>query len=533
MFWSTNNTPPAGQRPPYSEAAQLPELTRDYMAEMYPRHLELVQAQVFFRHGERTPVEGRLAPGEQWPYCERANYLHSQFMQAVGRFVPLAEAMPVPTPAKIGAGDERYTRRTATLKSGVEYEPAQWSVRFQGKPTGDYMDLGNGAWDKRMCAMGQLTDIGLDTLHREGTFLRSLYIDKLGLLPPGAAAAREHLYVRTTDYSRVIQSTYSLLTGLYPQDKGGSGGGFGADFLAAFPMHTRAHAAETLHGNFGCYTFLRPFLDIRTKDARAGRKVIDDAYRQTIQVPSIGATAKEMMDRTSFASSLHPVFDELMSMTAHGKSLPEGVSREHLDLLGQAASYQWTHPLHSIEGMRLGFGRLLNDIVQNMAQAVSGDAALGAQRTGDKLLAPGGLREPTEVPNVPKLALFGCHDITVAPLAIAMGSPGINWLPFASMLTLELFRDPSVKGLPGAQDMPKTVDPALDTSGYFVRVRLDDTVLKLPSCKPQGKHHPKMGSDMCSLSAFFEHLAPVIPREEDYGAECGELSSLIRTVNEE
>ncbi|KAJ2823557.1 hypothetical protein IWW50_003725 [Coemansia erecta] len=491
---------------------------------MYPDYLHLVQAQVFFRHGERTPMKSRLTKDEKWLHCERANFLHSEFMKAIGRFVPLSEEMPVPHPDQIGRGDtQKYTRRTATLKSGIEYEPAKWSVRLGSK------DGGTGAaaeWSPASCGMGQLTDVGLDTLHRAGSYLRTLYAERLKLVPcePGVSA-RDWLYVRSTDYSRVIQSTHALLAGLFPA-RDGSWPTFNAEFLRTFPIHTRLHNRETMHGNFGCYTFIKQFMDVSSGKAREQFKWIDDVYQQTVQLDSIGDSARRLMDAPRFGSNFHVIYDELISLAAHGRPLPPDVERGHLVNLGRAGHHQWMDPVHSLSGQRLGFGRLLNDIMQTMVQATTTDsnARIGAQREGDLLLVPGGVRAPTqtEIPGVPRLALYGCHDVTIAPLAIMMGSVDPNWLPFASMLTFELFKDDATPAPAKREQLPQP--PTLMQSvgrDHYVRVLLNDQVLELPTCQAHGKHHERMGTSLCTMEAFLEHLAPIIATEEDYAKDCG------------
>ncbi|KAI9474354.1 hypothetical protein LPJ78_005655 [Coemansia sp. RSA 989] len=522
MIWKKEPAPP---RPEFSEAAPLPALTPQYMREMYPDYLQLVQAQVFFRHGERTPITTRLTSNTTWDFCHHANYLHSEFMKAIGQFAPLHEGLPIPSPEHLGQKNPRYSKRTATLKSGLEYEPAQWSVRLGSAEASKPADN----WTSATCALGQLTDIGLDTLQRTGSHLRALYVDRLHLIPPGLqSSARNWLYVRTTDYSRVIQSTHALLVGLYPTQNG-SWPAFNADFLQKFPIHTRLHSNETLHGNFGCFNFIRHFMDARSRDARR-LKWIDDVYRQTAQLSSLGATARTIMDKTQFGSNFHPIFDELMALTAHGLPLPSDLERSHLDNLGKASTHQWVGPVNTLEGQRLGFGRLLNEIVMTMTQATRPEPGrIGSQSNGDLLLAPGGISAPRadQVPQVPRLALYGCHDLTVAPLAIIMGDTDQLWHPFATMLTFELFRDdktPAPLSNQRQQELPRP--PTLDAPvppNHYVRVRLNDRVLEPPTCQAFGKHHPRMGPSMCTLEAFLEHVSPIIATEKELAAECGEM----------
>ncbi|KAJ2719103.1 hypothetical protein GGI07_005415 [Coemansia sp. Benny D115] len=579
--------------PPFSQAAPLPKLTPEYISSAYPKDLELIQAQVFFRHGERTPVKKKLIRSDSpWPFCQRANFLHAEFMKAVGRFVPRQETMPVPNPDRMAQSQDQrkqsddhsmYTDKTATLKCGIEYVPAKWSVRLGKSPLDTSVSTAvdhNGNWDPKNCEMGQLSDIGLDTLYRTGQFLRSLYVDKLGFIPaaptgatgPGSGSSsgshgtgklHDWLYIRTTDYSRVIQSTHALLVGLYPGYPKSAWDGdwtaFNKDFLQLFPIHTRLHKDETMHGNFGCYNFIRHFIDVDVKQANELKWILD-IYRQTIQLPDgLGKRAQEMMDKPYFGSNFHPIYDELVSMKAHGQGLPNGVTMDFLNSLGIASHHQWTERATLLSGQRLGFGRLVDNVVRTLTQAAQLSREqvddpvirprIGEQSKGDLRLAPGAIRPPStpdETPGVPKLALYGAHDITVAPLAIIMGATNREWLPFASMLTFELFKsknggtlqNAAVEGTTKAADRsgldskaakappsprPISVPDSLDPAGYYVRVRLNDQILQVPTCEPPGKHHEGVGSSMCTLAAFFEHVAPLVPSEADYKAECGTM----------
>ncbi|KAJ2511999.1 hypothetical protein H4217_007106 [Coemansia sp. RSA 1939] len=547
-------------------SAPLPRLTPKYMREMYPSYLELVQAQVFFRHGERSPVQMRLFPEREWPFCDRSNYLHSEFMKAIGRFVPKEEPMPVPDTDMMmkkrlqcdgGKAEDKenascYTKKTATMKTGLEYERAKWTLRLGTASLDSRANGENCSQDPRMCNAGQLTDVGLHSVERVGAYLRELYVDKLGILPraiDGADTSRpvsDWLYIRATDYSRVLQSTFALLTGLYPQRTATNGGSsdssestlstasFDGSFLRRFPIHTRMHSMETMHGNYACYNFIKQFVDPPISEARE-LKWIDDVYRQATQLKSIGPAVKRILDKPHFGSTFHPVYDELQSLVAHGVPLPHDVNHDLLASLGRVAYHQWTGPTQLVSGQRLGFSRLIREVAATMGQAAdysqarakgaegsesgSGSGSAGAglpprlgesQRKGDLLLSTdGGIREETasEIPRIPKLALYGGHDITVGPLAIVMGSQTREWLPFASALTFELFRD-------------KT------DGSHYVRTQLNDQVLQVATCEPFGKHHPKLGSSVCTLDAFFEHVQPLLASDADISAECGNFPTI-------
>ncbi|KAJ2779825.1 hypothetical protein H4R18_003786 [Coemansia javaensis] len=497
--------PPRGEPavpppPPHSEAAPLPDVTPDFVRRRYPPHVELVQAQVFFRHGERTPVRARLTRGFAWTHCAQANIQYTAFMRAIGRYAPRADG--------------------ARLADGSA--PAQWTLRVLAEPRGREPEPA----DPRACAMGQLTDTGLDSLQRTGDHLRRLYVERLALVPRDGSSG---VYVRTTDYTRVVQSACALLGGLFPT--GRELPLFDGGFLARHPIYTRAHAAETMHGNFGCAGFARLFADSCIARARRQAAWVDAVYRQTAALESIGAQAQRILDAPEFGSSIHPVYDELTALAAHGEPLPADVTRAHRDLLGAAAHLQWLAPVLSVAGQRVGFGPLLAEITCTMDQAARGAFAspMGPQAAHDLRLAPGAVRSDPAPPPVPRLALYGGHDVTIAPLAHIMGRPAHgNWLPFASTLTFELLRD--------AREHPAPATPRAESSllppgvagpppaNQYVRVTLNDEDIVVPTCAARGKHHPELGPAVCTLAAFYEHMAHVTPSASELAAECSELS---------
>ncbi|KAJ2714324.1 hypothetical protein H4R19_001790 [Coemansia spiralis] len=371
--------------------------------------------------------------------------------------------------------------------------------------------------------MGQLTDTGLASLHRTGRFLKRVYLDRLGLVPADGSAG---VYVRSTDYTRVLQSTFALLGGMFTGSTS-SGGEVDGEFLTRHAIYARSDNRETLHGNVGCYNFLRIHFGRSVAQACQDTAWLGAVYRQTAALPSIGQQAKAMMDRSAFGSNFHPVFDELVALAAHGEDLPVGLTRDHLRLLGAAAHHQWYAPGTSASGQRLGYGLLLAELVATMDQAARGDfaARMGPQTTHDVRLAPGGPQTDPPKPLIPRLALYGAHDITLAPLAHIMGHPASSdWMPFASTLALELLRDPAAagSGAGAAADLPRppTVS-APPPPAHFVRILFNGQPIAVPTCAAYGKHHPALGPSVCTLDAFYEHIAHIIPAPGALDAECG------------
>lgn len=59
--------------------------TEEELKALYPPGLELVQAQILLRHGERTPVSARFQNAGLhpfWPYCKAASHLRNVVLEA-------------------------------------------------------------------------------------------------------------------------------------------------------------------------------------------------------------------------------------------------------------------------------------------------------------------------------------------------------------------------------------------------------------------------------------------------------------------
>jgi acid phosphatase len=165
----------------------------------------------------------------------------------------------------------------------------------------------------------------------------------------------------------------------------------------------------------------------------------------------------------------------------------------------------------------LGIGGLMGDIVSRMAGNIESkdgvlpiggaDGSLGTGESGEKAF---------------KLALSGCHDTTLAAVLTSLGAfENEKWPPYTSHIAIEMFKKQPLQG-----QQPDKIFPTADTSkgwwarmfgsstsalkgsagigrrkmdelsatehakleDYYVRVRYNDKVMKIPGCKPPGKH---------------------------------------------
>ncbi|KAJ1670408.1 hypothetical protein EV182_008229 [Spiromyces aspiralis] len=132
------------------------------------------------------------------------------------------------------------------------------------------------------------------------------------------------------------------------------------------------------------------------------------------------------------------------------------------------------------------------------------------------------------------MEVYSGHDTTIAPLLLTLGDDetaqglepiNITWPPFSSTVRIETFRDDSVSGGGNSNDggdglkqisgIVGKVPAGLESmmSKYFVRVHYMDRLVQLPACQKPGNHHPKMGSQLCTLDAFLKQVASILPEK--------------------
>jgi acid phosphatase len=160
----------------------------------------------------------------------------------------------------------------------------------------------------------------------------------------------------------------------------------------------------------------------------------------------------------------------------------------------------------------------MGDVVSRMAGNIEGQGNNGAHAIGGED-GSFGTGKGGEKPF--KLALSGCHDTTLAAILTSLGAfENEKWPPYTSHIAIEMFKKQSLQG-----QQPDRILAAPDTSkgwwarmfgsstalkgdagigrrkmdqlseterakleDYYVRVRYNDKVMKIPGCKPSGKH---------------------------------------------
>lgn len=147
---------------------------------------------------------------------------------------------------------------------------------------------------------------------------------------------------------------------------------------------------------------------------------------------------------------------------------------------------EWFRGYHqSEEYRRLGVGSLLGDLKDRAMSVVNGETAH-------------------------KLALYGCHDTTLAGILSTLGAFDKKWPPFTSSIAIETFRVKSDKSI-----FQRLFSKKED--GWYVRMRYNDKPVTITTCKKPGKHF-EGDETFCTMQAFKETCEKLSPNNWKY--EC-------------
>ncbi|KAK7969164.1 histidine acid phosphatase [Apiospora saccharicola] len=486
-------------RPPY---------TQDELKALYPPGLDLQLVQILLRHGERSPVSARFQNAGLpafWPYCTAVTQLKGAVLD-----------------------------RSANTTTPHQFTTLEWKRRLEafGPHDEPVIARGPGGELDAICDMGMLTDTGRITTYDLGARLRHLYIDQLGYLPPAIADA-DSLYLRATPIPRALESLKQTFTGLYPPHTRSP------DFPGPSIL-TRAPGDETLFPNdSNCRRFAALSRAFAQRAADRWNETSEMAYLNKLY----GAWMPDDSPRVAVDGKprLSGIMDTINSTLAHG---PETrLPSKFYDKKGLA-------------------------IVENIGveEWFAGTADGEYESAHDLSAAP--IRRGTAATPI-RFGLSGCHDTTLAAVLASLGAfEGDKWPPYTSHIAIEMFhkadqkRSPasSISGpmptIPPAEAKPTTSDarnswfggltswfggsssvkpgapppgigrkPTTDLTadekrkleGYYVRLRYNDAVVKVPGCAKPGNHLE--GDDsFCTLEAFKSIVDKYVPK--DWKAEC-------------
>ncbi|KAI0202386.1 histidine phosphatase superfamily [Astrocystis sublimbata] len=432
-----------------------------------PDGLRLEQVQILVRHGERSPIWPRfqntgLSP--YWPYCS-----------AAGRFNQVVLA------SQDGSRWENMTWRRSLETSGPDRrsKPAQ----------------GAGGKTSGICMPGELTDKGRESSLAFGKWLRWQYIDQLNLLPKQLSDA-SMLYVRTTEVPRVVESTQQILQGLYPLELNKTS--------APWEIAMRSRAEETLIPNTKSCPRLAELVRAFSQEAAKTWNGSDDneylSEKLGKWIP--GNKTLALGSRPSLLSTM----DSINATHAHGPDtrLPDEFYDERVRKTIERIVIDEAFRGYTVsrELRMLGAGQLVGEIALKMIGQVEWNRGHTAQPSSP-----------------PKLSIFGCHDLTIGVVLASLGclESKERWPPFTSHISFELFRQRQMHHQDSSASIKEnggelreigghpvedfTTDEVRELSKYFVRIRYNDRVLRIPGCEAEGNRFEN-DANLCTLQAF-------------------------------
>ncbi|KAK9478937.1 histidine phosphatase superfamily [Lipomyces japonicus] len=477
-----NNAHPSRHFPPLPTDVELVSL--------YPADLELVNAQILFRHGERTPVRARfqtwgLAPF--WPYCTIAQ----RFTHAIVN-LPFASDNNDEHGSAGGQNivPAEYVRK---LESVAKHVPFNLPVPAHAG-TGRSPQLSSTFSTDNLCMLGELTDLGRRTGFILGERLRWLYVDKLNFLPDRFSDP-SFFYFRSSHISRSNETLLSLLHALYPPTL--RDGLRPTIFTRLFPQENSYPNDENCKRLSELGFMFAEIVASRWNPILARQDGVSGAVRDA--VPDGVA-----IDGSPRASG---IFDTVSSCVAHGVDLPDGFKRaDVVATIRDAVVDEWYLGVQkSAEYRRLAVGALVGDFLYRIKTAAAAHTASNIEPSASyKLWLPFWRSQPQPQVKPEKLALYASHDTTIASILSALRVFDNTWPPFTSDLRFELFAD-----------TPTTITTTSTTPpNYYVRLTYNDVPLTLPSC---AKYY-KTDKTLCSLQQFEAAVNEFIPR--DWEREC-------------
>lgn len=352
-------------------------------------------------------------------------------------------------------------------------------------------------WDGN-CIPGQLTEKGM-LMHKElGASLREIYINQLEFLPAELTdQSKPHLYVRSTNVWRTLQSAKSMLQGLYPAST------IYNVTRRELPA-TRPILIETYHP------------DVETMDLKLSCKKYKALKLAMPQDPRFrkhmnkNKKLAERMDDTLHMipptlerdDGFRDLADGLACRLCHQKPMPcnpkdrkdcirEKDARRAMEM--HQWEYEFTYRDYNKEFNSLGIGFFLGEFADALESLTDPrkSAANGIQANppanGNSTIVPPG-----------KFRFYSAHDNTLASILGALEASELKWPPFRSNMIFELWHQVKDDGRPTSTEQRSS-------SPYFVRMIYNGQV-------PSFFDH-WCSMHRCPLDVFLKKLRSLVPKD--------------------
>jgi hypothetical protein len=349
----------------------------------------LVQAQVVFRHGARTPLKQSypglsIPPASFWGHCRSINQNADDKSTNRGHIYESSGAPP----------DERDTKL-------------------------------------RECGPGQLTQHGEQQAESLGSLLRHRYVTQYGLVSGlwNGKGVNSELSIRSTDTERTMLTGANVLRGFYHP----------ICSLTVDEALRHIHVphklnSETMFPNYWTCPRLAEVYTERQQQLFAAGTSLHGLKEQLWAHYGEGGDKEKM--------SLLFGADGVRCMQSHGMPLTSALSPLHVENLKNASALQF-HTIQS-SNLRLGIGSFLHELLVAMTPWLGGSAQTTTAHNPTPTLSKGNSLSPSIYqsagqPDKSALLLYSGHDSSVQSLLAAVGSKVIEWPPFCSFVAVELY----------------------------------------------------------------------------------------------
>jgi len=296
------------------------------------------------------------------------------------------------------------------------------------------------------CAMGTLTQLGAEQELLNGHMFRQAYVHNVSLLSPNYTASE--IWIRADNYYRTFQSAQECILGLYPNV---------ADSTESVMLNI--YSMDLSLDDLLPNPTLCPILGQWYDESETTPEY--DNFENNLLNPLI---AKLEQYTKAPINDMYFFRDCLTAHLCHDFPIPEGITEDLYYQVVNATVSIWnfsnTFPTREMSS-QLGIGFLLGEFYDAWQQFMT-------------------------LPNQPKFRLYSSHDTGLMPILNAFQVWDYLWVPYASFIIFELYRD------------------TVNTSSWGIRMIYNGEVMQIPQCAAYG-------DGVCPWAVFNQVILPLIP----------------------
>jgi hypothetical protein len=332
-----------------------------------PPRLSLRRVVVIHRHGDR-----------------------SQISRSLGPHVAESEALHLHWACRMPAAD--------TMRSMAEALEHAADAREEATSLEDLLYSGE---DKHARPYAQLTEVGARQLIHLGSVLRERYAmsceeGSCAFISPRFEDATDHLYLRSTNTCRTLQSLRCLIAGLYALHLQTSSDEKELRQRPALQVSTRPKSVETLHAQL-------------SEDFIARRAVLLNPTLYHKAFPNYAEFEARMRKVLGYEEAVNwlVVKEVLTCHKVHEYPFVDGIRLEDEIEATRLCAWIWGRMYEDDVLNRMSIGKFVHELLHDV-------------RTSSA-----------------KMLIYSGHDSTLVPILCLLGLYEDEWPPYASFLTLE------------------------------------------------------------------------------------------------